>query len=80
MPGRATAEQKRDILNICKDTKCEIKYLPNTKTLIEGENLLQNVKNVEISDLLGREQIEVNINDIMGYIENRVIMVTGGGV
>ena len=69
----------KHILNICKDTKCEIKYLPNTKALIEGENLLQSVKNVEISDLLGREQIEVNINDIMGYIENRVIMVTGGG-
>lgn len=69
----------KHIFNICKDTKCEIKYLPNTKALIEGENLLQSVKNVEISDLLGREQIEVNINDIMGYIENRVIMVTGGG-
>lgn len=69
----------KHILNICKDTKCEIKYLPNTKALIEGENLLQSVKNVEISDLLGREQIEVNIDEIMGYIENRVIMVTGGG-
>ena len=69
----------KHILNICKDTKCEIKYLPNTKTLIEGENLLQSVKSVEISDLLGREQIDVNLHEIMGYIENRVIMVTGGG-
>ncbi len=67
------------ILNICKDTKCEIKYLPGTKSLLAEKNLLQNVKNVEITDLLGREQIEVNMDEIMGYIEDKVIMVTGGG-
>ena len=76
------SSDKRDvkhILNICKDTKCEIKFLPGTKSLLDDKNLLQNVKSVEITDLLGREQIEVNMDEIMGYIENKVIMVTGGG-
>ena len=75
----ADKREVKTILNICKDTKCEIKFLPGTKSLLDEKNLLQNVKSVEITDLLGREQIEVNMDEIMGYIENKVIMVTGGG-
>ena len=66
------------IINICKDTKCKIKLLPGTVNIFKSEKLLQNVRDVEVTDLLGREQVKVNLDEIMGYIENQVVMVTGG--
>ena len=67
-----------EIINICKDTKCRIKLLPGTLNLISGSKLLPSIRDVEVADLLGREQVKVNLDEIMGYIENRTIMVTGG--
>ena len=67
-----------EIINICKDTKCRIKLLPGTLNLISGSKLLPSVRDVEVADLLGREQVKVNLDEIMRYIENRTIMVTGG--
>ena len=75
----ASKRKRKEILNICKETKCDTKYLPGTQELLNRDSLLGSVKNVEITDLLGREQIEVDMSAIMGYIENKVIMVTGGG-
>jgi FlaA1/EpsC-like NDP-sugar epimerase len=68
-----------EILNICKETKCKIKTLPGVYQLVNGDVHISDFKEVEIQDLLGREQIEVNLDDIMQYVTNKVVMVTGGG-
>ena len=68
-----------DILNICKETKCRIKKLPGIYQMLNGDVHLSDFKEVEIKDLLGREPIEVNLGEIMGYVTDKVVMVTGGG-
>lgn len=68
-----------DVLNICKETKCKIKRLPGIYQLINGDIHMSDFKDVEVQDLLGREPIKVNLDDIMGYVTNKVVMVTGGG-
>ena len=75
----ATAEQKRDILNICKETGCEIKFLPGLYQLVSGEITVNMLKKVAIEDLLGREQIKVDLSEITGYLNDKVVLVTGGG-
>lgn len=75
----ATAEQKRDILNICKETDCELKSLPGMYQLVNGEVTVNAMKKVAIEDLLGRDQIKVDLSEITGYIRNKVVLVTGGG-
>ncbi len=74
----ASNKDLTEIIDICKDTKCKIKMLPGTVNIFQNSKLLQNVRDVEVTDLLGREQVKVNLDEIMGYIENQVIMVTGG--
>lgn len=74
-----SAEDKRDILNICKETGCELKTLPGLYQLATGEVKVGDLKNVAIEDLLGREQIRTNMNEICSYIEGQTILVTGGG-
>lgn len=75
----ATAEEKRDIINICKETGCEIKVLPGIYQLVNGEVLLKKMKDVAVEDLLGREPIEVNMDEICRYIQGKTVLVTGGG-
>lgn len=75
----ATAGQKRDILNICKETDCELKSLPGMYQLVNGEVTVSAMKKVAIEDLLGRDQIKVALSEITGYIKNKVVLVTGGG-
>lgn len=75
----ADKEQRREILNICKETGCEIKSLPGIYQLTNGEVSLSKMKKVEVVDLLGRDPIRVNMDEICTYIENKVILVTGGG-
>lgn len=67
------------ILNICKDTKCKLKRLPGLYQFINDEVILNKLKDVEVQDLLGRDPIKVNLNEIMSYVTNKVVMVTGGG-
>ena len=67
------------ILNICKETKCKLKRLPGIYQFINDEIILNKLKDVEVQDLLGRDPIRVNLDEIMSYVTNRVIMVTGGG-
>ncbi len=78
IPG-ATARQKRDILNICKETQCELKSLPSLSQLAKGEVSLGSMKAVAVEDLLGREPIKVNMEEIFQYIKGKTILVTGGG-
>lgn len=72
-------EDRRDILNICKETKCEIKTIPGLSQLAKGDVSLSRMKPVAIEDLLGRETIKVNMDEIFQYIKGKTILVTGGG-
>lgn len=75
----APLEEKKDILDICKMSGCELKTLPGMYQLIDGELNVSKLRDVEITDLLGREPIQVNLDEIMGYVKGKVVMVTGGG-
>ncbi len=78
MPAAPKAEVKR-IFDICEGTKCKVKTLPGIYQIVNGDASVTALREVQISDLLGRDQIKVNLDEIMGYIEDRVVLVTGGG-
>lgn len=78
MPAAPKAEVKR-IYDICVSTKRKVKTLPGIYQIVNGDASVTALREVQISDLLGRDQIKVNLDEIMGYIENRVVLVTGGG-
>ncbi len=75
----ASAEQKRDILQICKLADCKLMTVPGLYQMVKGEVSVNQLREVEIEDLLGRDQIKVNLDEILHYVQNKVIMVTGGG-
>lgn len=75
----ASTKDRKDILEICKETGCKLRALPGIYQLINGEVSVAKLKDVEIEDLLGREPIKINIEDIIGYVSGKVVMVTGGG-
>ena len=75
----ASPQDKRDILNICKETRCELKSLPGVYQLANGEVSLSKMKAVAVEDLLGRDPIKVNMDEIFQYLKGKVILVTGGG-
>ena len=75
----ASAEEKRDILNICKETRCELKNLPGLYQFVTGEVSIKAMKDVAVEDLLGRDTIEVNMEEIFQYIRGKTILITGGG-
>lgn len=75
----ASPSQIKPIINICKDTDCKLKITPGMYQLVNGEVSVSKLREVEIEDLLGRDPIHVNMQEIMGYVENKRIMVTGGG-
>ena len=75
----ASAQVKRDILNICKETGCELKTLPGIYQLTNGEVSLSRMKAVAVEDLLGRDPIKVNTEEILGHLKGKTILVTGGG-
>ena len=68
-----------DIVRKCKNTGCVVKTLPDLSQLANGKVTLDNLKPVDVKDLLGREQTEVNLEQIKGYIKGKVVLVTGGG-
>lgn len=67
------------ILEICKETGCQLKVLPGLFQLVKGEVSVSSLRNVEIEDLLGREPVKVQMEEIMGYVSGKTILVTGGG-
>ena len=75
----ASINERRELMTICNDTGCKIKILPGIYQLMNGEVKVSKLRNVEIEDLLGRDPISVNMNQIASYVENRTVMVTGGG-
>lgn len=78
MPSASPAE-KREILNICNETGCEMKNLPGMYQFYTGEVTVSKMKNVAVEDLLGRDPIRVNMEEIFRYVKGKVILVTGGG-
>ena len=72
-------EEKAEILKICKDTGCYLKIVPSMYQILSGEVALETMRKVEIEDLLGREPVRVDLDAIMGYVENKTVLVTGGG-
>ena len=75
----ASAEAKRDILDVCKETGCEMKTLPGIYQLVEGSLSVSAMKDVAIEDLLGREPIQEDMTDVFNYLAGKTILVTGGG-
>ena len=71
--------EKSKILNICKDTDCELKSVPGVYQMVDGEINVKDIKNVDVLDLLGRDPITVDMDSIMGYVSGKTVLVTGGG-
>ncbi len=75
----ASMKTEKEILEICSETGCKMKKLPGMFQLISDEVTIADMKDVQIEDLLGREPIKVDMNEIFSYIRGKVILVTGGG-
>lgn len=69
----------RDILNICKETNCNMRVVPGLYQLINGDVSVSGLRKVEIEDLLGREPIKIQLDQVMDYVSGKVVLVTGGG-
>ncbi len=78
MPG-ATAEQRRDILDICKETGCQLKSLPGIAEIVSENISVKSMRDVDVEDLLGRKPVKVNMEEIYQFLTDKVILVTGGG-
>lgn len=75
----ATSDEKRDILNICNETSCELKQLPGVYQLVNGDVSVKSMKDVSVEDLLGREPIKADLKEVFEFITGKTILVTGGG-
>lgn len=75
----AKKSEIKEIVEICKETSCKLKILPGISQIINCEVNTDILRDVQIEDLLGREPVSTNLDEIMGYVSGRVIMVTGGG-
>ena len=71
--------ERRKILEICQETGCKVRILPGTKELIKNKPIMENFRNIEIEDLLGRDTIKLDNKNIGKLIKNKVVLVTGGG-
>jgi FlaA1/EpsC-like NDP-sugar epimerase len=78
MPSASRAEIK-NVLEICKDTNCKLRSLPGMYQLVNGEVSISKLRDVEVEDLLGREPISVDMDSILGYVQGKTVLVTGGG-
>lgn len=78
IPSLAPAKKKA-ILDICKNTGCKLRILPSMTQLVNDEVSVSNLREVEIEDLLGREPVRTNLDEVMQYISGKVVLVTGGG-
>ena len=72
-------QDKKEILDLCKYTGCQVQTVPGVYQLINGEVSVSQLRDVEIEDLLGRDPIRMNIEEVLGYVQDQVVLVTGGG-
>ena len=75
----ASAKEIKRLSKLCLETNCETKILPGIYQMLDGEISVSRLRNVDVQDLLGREPINLNTDEIMGYIKGEVVLVTGGG-
>ena len=75
----ASTKVKKEFIDICKETGCKLRTLPGMYQLINGDVSIAKLKDIEIEDLLGREPNEINLEEVIGYVRNKVVLVTGGG-
>ena len=75
----ASADDRKAILNICKQTGCKMQTVPGIYQLLNEEVSVSRLRDVEITDLLGRAQVKVNNSEILQTLSDKVILVTGGG-
>ncbi|MCI9073255.1 MAG: polysaccharide biosynthesis protein [Lachnospiraceae bacterium] len=75
----ASRSELKPLLEICKETGRRIQILPGMYQIIKGDVNVSNLREVQIEDLLGRDPIEVNVDEIIGYVQNKTVLITGGG-
>ena len=75
----SSAATRKEILDICTTTGCEVQMVPGIYQMVNGEVSVSRLRKVDPQDLLGREPIKVNLDEIVGYVSGKVVMVTGGG-
>ena len=75
----ATGKDRKEILNICQETGCEVQVIPGFYEMIDGKVSMSRLREVQIQDLLGRDEIVVDNKEIHSFINGKVVMVTGGG-
>ena len=74
-----SAKTKKAILDICSTTGCQVQVVPGIYQLVSGEISVSQLRKVDVQDLLGRDPIKVNLDEILNFISGKVVMVTGGG-
>ncbi|MBR1913395.1 MAG: polysaccharide biosynthesis protein [Lachnospiraceae bacterium] len=72
-------KETREILDICQETKCDLKTLPGIYQLVNGEVSVSQLRKVDVTDLLGRDPVQTDLDSIMGYVKDKTVLVTGGG-
>lgn len=78
MPS-AKKSKIKEVIGHCKNTNCKIKTLPGVSQLIDGKVDIKRMRDVQIEDLLGRDSVHINMNNIKNFISNKTVLVTGGG-
>lgn len=74
--NRATT---RELVEICKESDCQLKIMPGMDSIVNGQVSMSLLRDVGVEDLLGREAVQVDMDSIMGYVKDKVVLVTGGG-
>ena len=75
----ASKENKRDIINICSETNCVLKNLPDFYQYANTDINIGSLRDVSVEDLLGREPLRTDMSDVFEMIKGKTILVTGGG-
>lgn len=75
----APPKKMKELLEICKETGCELKRLPGMYQLVNGDVSVTKLKDVDVNDLLGRDPVVVDLDSIMGYVSGQTVLITGGG-
>lgn len=75
----ASPQELSKIIKKCQETRCKIQTIPGLYQMIDTTNMLSKVRDVQVEDLLGRDPIEINLEEVTGYLKDKVVLVTGGG-
>ncbi len=75
----ASRQEKLQILNYCHNTSCTLRTLPGICQLANGEVRIEQIREVDIEDLLGRETVKIDLDEVAAYITGKTVLVTGGG-